>query len=187
MLVGDQLLFTLAADIPCSDWTLYNTTTTENAALATRTNPGMARLQGISKRSGDRSAPFAAKVSLVDFNGDKIVAEIVPCYEVHSTRVADSRRQVPEQVTDMFSGKSTPAKARVDVTELARQARPARVGKRRHLLRGRRGEMAYRKKVIHRAQGLPIARHAELPCVGADSKLSHRAVCCWPQPTADVV
>lgn len=69
------------------------------------------------KRRNHTSA-FKAKVALAAMKGDRTIAEIAQQYEVHSNQVADWKRQLLENATAVFDGKSAAGKVEPDLKVL---------------------------------------------------------------------
>ena len=72
----------------------------------------------MGKKPGVHGAGFKAKVALAAMKGDRTIAEIAQAYEVHPNQVADWKRQLLENASAVFDGKSGTDKPSPDLKVL---------------------------------------------------------------------
>ena len=79
----------------------------------------------MSNKRKQYSPQFKAKVALEAIRGEKTVSELASQYEVHPTMSNNWKRQVLEEVSNLFEKGSEPAKAdesqQAQINELYRQ------------------------------------------------------------------
>ncbi|SEG02536.1 helix-turn-helix domain-containing protein [Nitrosomonas ureae] len=71
----------------------------------------------MSKKPTQYSSEFKAKVALAAIRGDETIAQLAARYGIHPTQINSWRRQLIEQVAELFSRNSSASKENGQTTD----------------------------------------------------------------------